>query len=157
MNVPTEPNPIYTSLRGARRGFVDKKSFNKAVAKAKTLHPNLGGRSLFDRIREYYWIERIYAAQAGEFNAYNRARMISGKPPIGPDGAPMELEHRVQFHSDPNRVFDPDNIWELFRREHDFQHGEYGFRWSLKKLPQSPHDAGLATIYGNPQDYKFWP
>jgi hypothetical protein len=83
--------------------------------------------------------------------------MRVGKPPIGPDGFPMELEHRVELNVAPSRALDPTNIWELFRRQHDFQHGNYAMRWHAGSFPQSPHTGNLSREFGDPLNYKLWP
>jgi hypothetical protein len=160
MAANTAPNAVYIARQQARRGFVDKVAWSAVVnntGSAKQLSNASEARAAFDRARERYWVERWKLAVAGEFNPYNQARMRSGKAPIGPDGFPMELEHREELSMNPARALDPDNIWEIFKRQHDFQHGNYAFRWHAGSFPQSPHIAGLSQQFGNPLDYQYWP
>ena len=75
-----------------------------------------------------------------------------------PYGKPsVEIEHREELSKNPSRALDPGNLWEIFRRQHDFQHGEYAFRWHMGSFPQSPHTANLPAEFGDPLDYAFWP
>ena len=112
---------------------------------------------MFNRVREAYWAEGLRLALPGEFNGYNIARMRIGKAPIGPDGFPIELDHRELLSKNPAKALDATNIWELFRRQHDFQHGEYSMRWHIGSFPQSPHSRNLPKRFGDPLRYKEWP
>ena len=159
MGVPTSPNPVYGQRKGARRGFVEPSAWEAALAKVgATASPasKEAARSLFNKVRKAYWSERVRLAIAGEFNQYNTARMRVGKPPIGPDGFPIELEHRLELSKYPDRALDPMNIWELFKRQHDFQHG-YAFRWHMGSFPESPHFKTLSRVFGDPLHYPQWP
>ncbi len=160
MAVPTAPNPTYIKGQQGRKGCVDKAAWTAALAKAgitKTPTTKEEARALFNKAREKYWAERIASSLPGEFNAYNQRRMQRELAPIGPDAFPMEIEHREELNKNPGRALDPGNLWEIFRRQHDFQHGNYAFRWHMGSFPQSPHTANLSTEFGNPLDYAFWP
>jgi hypothetical protein len=114
-------------------------------------------RKNFNEVREQYWVERLKRAQPHEFNLYNQARMRAGKAPIGPDSFPVELEHRKELANDPRLALQAENLWEIFRRQHDFQHGSYAFRWHMGSEPRSPHDANLPRQFGEPNHMSYWP
>jgi hypothetical protein len=110
-------------------------------------------RSLFNKMREAYWPERLRLAVPGEFNPYNLARMRLGKPLMGPDGFPIELDHREQLSKSPQRAPDPTDIWEPFHRQHDFQHGEHAFRLHTGSFPRKPTPKSLRESRSSP----VWP
>jgi hypothetical protein len=160
MGVPTSPNPIYIKAQQSRHAYVEPNAWAAALTKIGFQGPPTSAtvaRALFDKAREAYWPERLRLSLPGEFNGYNVARMRIGKPPIGPDGFPIELDHREYLSKVPQRALDPTNIWELFRRQHDFQHGEFPFRWHQGSFPESPHTKGLSAEFGDPLRYKQWP
>jgi hypothetical protein len=159
MSVPTSPNPIYIKSVQSRRGCVQLTAWKAALAEVAATPSSSApqARRAFDNVREAYWPHRLRLAVPGEFNDYNKARMSDGKPPIGPDGFPIELEHREELSKNPLRALDPTNIFELFRRQHDFQHGNYGFRWHAGSLPVSPHAKNLNKEFGDPLQHKLWP
>jgi 5-methylcytosine-specific restriction endonuclease McrA len=159
MTVPTSPNPVYVSRIRVRKGCVDITAWQSALVQIgyTALPANASdARRIFNRCRQAYWSQRLRLSVPNEFNAYNVARMRIGKPPIGPDSFPMELDHRIELSRDPSRALEPTNIWELFRRQHDFQHG-YAMRWHLGSFPQSPHTANLSKEFGDPLLQKYWP
>lgn len=160
MSVPTSPNPVYIKRQQSRQGCVEPSAWNAALTKAgAATTPTSAGlaRSAFNRVREAYWPERARLAAPGEFNRYNMTRMGARKAPIGPDGFPIELDHREQLSKNLQRALDPTNIWELFRRQHDFQHGEYAFRWHAGSFPESPLSKNLPKEFGDPSQYTQWP
>jgi hypothetical protein len=161
--IETAPNVIYIARQRTRQGFVDKVALSRACSilglnsRKLAISTSVDARMLFDRVRPLYWTWRGRMAARGEFNAYNIRVMASGKAPFGPDGYPLELHHIDELHSHPDRALDPENIREIFKRQHDFQHGNYGFRWSLKRLPQSPWTARLPLNWGEAKNFAYWP
>src|SRR5262249_49581466 len=144
MRVTTSPNPIYIAQQKLRHGLVDRDSWVTALQAAGASSPTndpARARSVFNKVRRLYWIARTQRAGPLEFNSYNHGRMLAGGAPYGPDGFPMELEHRVELSKDPTLALEPSNLWEIFRRQHDFQHGNYAFRWHSGSEPRSPHGA----------------
>ncbi len=160
MSIPTEPNPVYIQRLQSRQACVERVAWQAALGQIGYVSPattTQQARDLFNRAREVYWTVRVRLAVPGEFNSYNQARMAAGKAPIGPDGFPIELDHREELNANPARALDPANVWELFRRQHDFQHGNYAFRWHPGSLPESPQSAGLSREFGNPLEHRYWP
>jgi hypothetical protein len=160
MPVNTSPNPIYIAQQQRRHGEVDHDAWLAAVQLAgSSSSPNdsAQARRAFDKVRRLYWIERVKRAVPLEFNHYNQALMRTGRAPYGPDGFSMELEHRQELSQHPALALDPANIWEIFRRQHDFQHGAYAFRWHPGSEPRGPHDANLPTWCGDPKQFAQWP
>lgn len=139
---------------------MDQVAWDAAVAIARlrnSIANAASARHAFELIRPIYWRERLHRSWPGEFNTYNRERMLQGKPPIGPDGFPIELGHWEEISKNPSRALDATNIRELFSRQHDFQHGNYAFRWHLGRLPRSPHVANLSPVFGDPLQEQSWP
>jgi hypothetical protein len=111
-------------------------------------------------MREYYYRERARLGAPGEFNEYNLKKMKrpKGNAPIGADGFRMELAHSEELARNPGRSLDADNIKEIFRSQHDFDHGDLAMRWHKKRSPRSPHEANLPDIDGVPaKKHKYWP
>ncbi|WP_224368621.1 SitA5 family polymorphic toxin [Hyalangium versicolor] len=53
-------------------------------------------RREFEAVKARFWKNEA-AVNPGAYSPENLARMRSGKPPIGPDGYPMELHHKVSL------------------------------------------------------------
>jgi hypothetical protein len=53
-------------------------------------------RREFEAVKSRFWKNEA-ANNPGAYSPENLARMRSGKPPIGPDGYPMELHHKVSL------------------------------------------------------------
>jgi hypothetical protein len=160
MSVATSPNPIYIRSVQSRKGCVDPNAWKAAMAAASvnTIPASKeAARTMFDRVRKAYWKERLRLAATGEFNGYNVLRIRAGNAPIGPDGFSIELEHRELLSEKPQRALDPTNIFELFKRQHDFQHGDVGLRWGPGGIPKSPHEKNLKSEFGDPSKYPQWP
>ena len=159
-SVSTSPNPIYVRSVQSRKGCVDPNAWNAALAKVgvkPTPTSKEAARKAFNQVREVYWKERLRLAAPGEFNGYNILRIKAGNAPIGPDGFSIELEHRELLSEYPQRALDPTNVFELFKRQHDFQHGDVGLRWGPAGVPKSPHEKELKTEFGDPSRYQQWP
>jgi hypothetical protein len=160
MSVGTSPNPIYIALQQQRHGCVDPFAWAAALKAAGSPPASQDGalaRRNFNKIRRHYWRERLRLAAESEFNAYNQARMRVFLAPIGPDGFSMELEHRTTLKQDPLLALEPSNLWEIFRRQHDFQHGDVAVRWHLGSMPQSPHAKNLPMKHGDAKQHQHWP
>jgi len=174
----TDVNPTYLRVHRSRKGFVDAVAWKAALERAglaqkvsasgeyKTRPTKDQVVKDFDKVRPYYWEERLKRAVPGEFNEYNQ-RLIRAKElrlrnkalvPIGPDSFAIQLHHIIEKHQDPGKALDPNNLRETFGRQHDFQHPEYGFRWGPGNVPQTPHASEkLPPEFGDPTLYKFWP
>jgi hypothetical protein len=160
MSVQTRPNPIYVRLQQSRKGFVEPNAWAAALRRAGVnLKPTSAAeaRRCFNEVRKAYWPIRLQLAATGEFNSYNAEKMRQGEAPIGPDGFSIELDHREELAKNPGRALDATNIWEIFRRQHDFQHGNYAFRWHMGSFPQSPLEKDLPRKFGDPTKHKDWP
>src|SRR5215471_14743013 len=148
MNMTTQPNPEYIAASALRGGKVDKvcwkeamrlarvatndvESFLSAVKQfkgpvprreANRVSPGLFGpeKRAWDAVRNRYWSLRVESARPKEFNRFNQkwTELTEGRPPIGPDGLWMELEHDVERATDLRYTFEADNIFEAFNRVH---------------------------------------
>ncbi|HYO58062.1 HNH endonuclease signature motif containing protein [Archangium sp.] len=72
-------------------------------------------RKEFEVVKPKFWKHEA-AARPGAYSPENIARMKRGKPPIGSDGFPMELHHKVPLAEGGTNAFD--NLVPLTRTEH---------------------------------------
>jgi hypothetical protein len=72
-------------------------------------------RKAFEAIKPKFWKHEA-AARPGAYSPENVARMKQGKPPIGSDGFPMELHHKVPLAEGGTNTFE--NLVPLTRTEH---------------------------------------
>jgi hypothetical protein len=62
-------------------------------------------RREFEAVKSRFWKNEA-ATHSETYSAENLARMSSGKPPIGPDGYPMELHHKAPLTEGGTNVFE---------------------------------------------------
>jgi hypothetical protein len=72
-------------------------------------------RKEFEAVRPKFWKHEA-AARPGAYSPENIARMKQGKPPIGSDGFPMELHHKMPLAEGGTNAFE--NLVPLTRTEH---------------------------------------
>ncbi len=72
-------------------------------------------RKEFEAIKPKFWKQEA-AAHPSAYSAENIARMKQGKPPIGGDGFPMELHHKVPLAEGGSNAFE--NLVPMTRTEH---------------------------------------
>jgi hypothetical protein len=135
--------------------------------------PGLAGieKRAWDAARGRYWTLRIGNCAPNEFNGFNKkwTEHTEGRPPIGPDGLWIELEHDVERYKEIKRTFDATNIFEAFHRVHTLRTPQVALRWRqgiyearsphdpnswiLKELLAKPH----LRVCGDPLKYDVWP
>jgi hypothetical protein len=72
-------------------------------------------RQNFNTVKPKFW-KREAATRPGAHSAENLVRMQEGKPPIGADGYPMELHHKIPIAEGGTNAFD--NLRMMTRTEH---------------------------------------
>ncbi|WP_306818569.1 HNH endonuclease signature motif containing protein [Archangium lipolyticum] len=72
-------------------------------------------RKEFEAVKSKFWKHEA-EARPGVYSPENVARMKQGKPPIGSDGFPMELHHKVPLAEGGSNAFE--NLVPLTRTEH---------------------------------------
>ncbi|WP_375769347.1 HNH endonuclease signature motif containing protein [Archangium gephyra] len=72
-------------------------------------------RKEFEAVKSKFWKHEA-EARPGTYSPENLARMKQGKPPIGSDGFPMELHHKVPLAEGGTNAFE--NLEPLTRTEH---------------------------------------
>ncbi len=72
-------------------------------------------RKEFDAVKPRFWKHEA-STRLGAYSPENIVRMKQGKPPIGSDGFPMELHHKVPLAEGGSNAFD--NLVPLTRTEH---------------------------------------
>jgi hypothetical protein len=72
-------------------------------------------RKEFEAVKSKFWKHEA-EAHPGVYSSENIARMKQGKPPIGSDGFPMELHHKVPLAEGGSNAFE--NLVPLTRTEH---------------------------------------
>jgi hypothetical protein len=72
-------------------------------------------RKEFEAVKPKFWKHEA-AVRPGAYSPENIARMKQGKPPIGSDGFPMEVHHKVPLAEGGTNAFD--NLVPLTRTEH---------------------------------------